>query len=217
MKVNTLRVARGLDWGGGGPSSKPGCVLWGCALPLGHAHIFDEWKMIRVTVRAAAEGIKERDAQWGLASHVTFADPSLNINTGQIGESIGLTFGRYGVPLVYPSNDRLSGWQRVHEALAPCRHPECMSAEYPEGRPWLTIASRCKYLLRTLPLMIQDDHNPEDLDTDSDDHAVDPLRYLLMGGLRSGSSIVAPLPAVEPYSLAWFRRRFRAEPQGVLA
>ena len=53
-------------------------------------------------------------------------------------------------------------------------------------RPWLTIHPRCKYLIRTLPLMVQDTHDAEDLDSESDDHACDAVRYLLMGGLRAG-------------------------------
>jgi hypothetical protein len=38
----------------------------------------------------------------------------------------------------------------------------------------------CRDTLRTLPMMQHDEVNPEDLDTDSEDHAVDEVRYACM-------------------------------------
>lgn len=181
-----------MDWG----SASPGCVLWGAALADGHVHIFDEFKFQRMTVKDVAEAIRGKHKEWGLKSVPVYADPALQANTGQIGESIGQTFARYKVPLLYPSNDRLSGWQRVHEALAGA----------PDGQPWLTIHPRCKYLIRTMPLMVQDDTDPEDLDTESDDHACDALRYLLMGGLRPSTGKKTPPPPKN--SMAWWRKHF---------
>jgi hypothetical protein len=127
-----------------------------------------------------------------------------------VGESIGSTFTRYGVPLVYPSNNRLNGWQRLHEALAPCHGHDHAP------KPWLTMHPRCRYGVRTLPLMAQAKDNPEDIDTDSDDHFCDALRYLLMGGVRpaSGRQVEPPAPYL---SLKWFRQQFPDEPRGVLA
>jgi hypothetical protein len=79
----------------------------------------------------------------------------------------------------------------------------------------MTIHPRCVYGIRTLPLMIQAKDNPEDLDSESDDHWCDALRYLLMGGLRPqlAQSVLTPPPI---YSSAWFRRR-SDRPSGVLA
>jgi hypothetical protein len=197
-----------MDWG----SSKPGCVLWGAALPNDHVHIFDELKFKKDThpnARSVAEDVVSRSKQWGLdLPTTTYADPSLGPDaTGQIGESIGTTLGRHGLPLIYVSNRRVNGWQRVHEALA---------IDPAEGTPWLTVHPRCRYLIRTMPLMVQAKNEPEDLDSESDDHACDALRYLLMGNLRPFAGRI-PLPVAEPYSLAWYRKMFRNEPRGVLA
>jgi hypothetical protein len=38
----------------------------------------------------------------------------------------------------------------------------------------------CHAILRTLPMMQHSDINPEDLDTDAEDHAVDEVRYACM-------------------------------------
>lgn len=168
-------------------------------------------------VRDVALAIKAKHREWGLkGSQTIYADPSLAGTTGQIGESYAMTFARHGVPLITKlSNNRPQGWQRVHEALGPCKHPMCMSAEYPEGRPWLTVHPRCKYLTRTLPLMVQDENNPEDLDTDADDHACDATRYLLQGGLRPRMG--RPKEIEQPNSLRAWRRMTEPAHAGVLA
>lgn len=207
--MRDLRVALGLDWG----NSSPGCVVFGAALPDGHVTIFDEYKFQRMTAKDVAVAVKQKCLEWGLTRVPSaYGDPSLlPSKQGEMGEWIGLTLQRHGLPVVRVSNDRVNGWQRVHEALAPCT-----CTDHPP-RPWLTVHPRCRYGIRTLPLMVQDDHNPEDLDSDSDDHFCDALRYLLMGGLRP-SAARAATPKIEPYSLAWFRQRFNSrEADGVLA
>ena len=207
MRARDLRVSLGLDWG----NSAPGCVLWGAALADGHVTIFDELKFQRMTAKDVASAVKEKCKDWGLARvPSTYCDPSLLPATkGEIGEWIGLTLARYGVPVARVSNDRVNGWQRVHEALAICPHTDHTP------RPWLTIHPRCKYLIRTMPLMVQAANDPEDLDSEVDDHACDALRYLLMGGLRPASRSRAS-QVVPPYSLAWYRQRFSREDVGVL-
>jgi hypothetical protein len=46
--------------------------------------------------------------------------------------------------------------------------------------PRLRIFSTCRDLIRTLPLLVHDEKNAEDVDTDGEDHAGDALRYLVM-------------------------------------
>jgi hypothetical protein len=159
-RARDLKVALGCDWG----NASPGCVLWGCALPDGHVHIFDEYKFQRMTAKDVAWEVKQKCSTWNLET-VPYAccDPSLlPAKKGVAGEWIGLTLQRHGLPVRRVSNDRVNGWQRVHEALGV--NPQT-------GRPWMTIHPRCKYLTRTLPLMVQAKLNPEDLESDSDDHA----------------------------------------------
>ena len=209
VRARDLKVRLGLDWG----NSKPGCVLWGAALEDGHVQIFDELKFQRQTAKDVAAAIKEKCAFWNLPKvPLTYCDPSLlPAKQGELGEWIGLTLQRYGVPVVRVSNDRVNGWQRVHEAFSVCPHTDHAQ------RPWLAIHPRCKYLIRTIPLMVQDENNPEDLDSESDDHACDAARYLLMGGLRPQSASSPASQPAPPYSLRWFRERYAREPKGVLA
>jgi len=205
-RARDLRVALGLDWG----NSSPGCVVFGAALPDGHVSIFDEYKFQRMTAKDVAAAVKAKCTEWGLPKvPPCYCDPSLLPATkGELGEWIGLTLQRHGLPVLRVSNDRVNGWQRLHEAL---------SVDAATGTPWLTIHPRCKYGIRTLPLMVQAKTNPEDLDSDSDDHFCDAVRYLLMGGLRPATGRVST-PALVPNSIAWWRKMYgNREPTGVLA
>ncbi|MFN0314733.1 MAG: hypothetical protein ACKVQA_06835 [Burkholderiales bacterium] len=201
-----LRVGLGLDWG----NASPGCILWAAALPDGHVHVFDEYKFQRMTAKDVALAAKAKCKEWGLSQVPSCAcDPSLlPAKHGEQGEWIGLTLIRHGLPVRRVSNDRVNGWQRVHEALG---------VDPTTGTPWLTVHPRCKYLTRSVPLMVQAKMNPEDMDSDGDDHAADALRYLLMGGLRPSTGQKAA-DAAPVNSMAWWRKMYGGqEPRGVLA
>ena len=42
------------------------------------------------------------------------------------------------------------------------------------------VFSNCKAFIRTIPLLQYDEHKPEDLDTDGEDHVADEVRYFCM-------------------------------------
>ena len=48
------------------------------------------------------------------------------------------------------------------------------------GYPMMYIFSNCKAFIRTIPLLQYDEHKPEDLDTDGEDHVADEARYFCM-------------------------------------
>jgi hypothetical protein len=52
-------------------------------------------------------------------------------------------------------------------------------------RARLRVFSSCANLVRTIPNQIHDDKNVEDLHKNDDDHAVDTLRYLMQGIVRT--------------------------------
>jgi hypothetical protein len=49
-----------------------------------------------------------------------------------------------------------------------------------DGNPMIFFTQSCHAILRTLPMMQHSEVNPEDLDTDGEDHAVDEARYACM-------------------------------------
>lgn len=89
------------------------------------------------------------------------------------GPSIGETLLRHGAPFRRADNSRMGrdkrmgGWDQVRARLT--------GGE--DGRPAMYFFSTCRDLIRTLPMMQHDEHQPEDLDTDGEDHAVDDCRY----------------------------------------
>lgn len=50
----------------------------------------------------------------------------------------------------------------------------------PDGIPYMQVHANCRNLIETLPKLIYSEDNPEDIDTDQDDHAYDSVSYGLM-------------------------------------
>lgn len=66
---------------------------------------------------------------------------------------------------------RVQGCQRIHQLLA-------TNEDDPSGMPGLRIFDgHCPNLVRTLPTLGRDPGNPEDVNTDEEDHPYDALRY----------------------------------------
>lgn len=72
-------------------------------------------------------------------------------------------------PLIAAAKERVIGWNVVHQYLRWDVHT----------RPKLRVFKTCYNLIRTLPELQHDMHDPEDVDSDGEDHAADELRYFL--------------------------------------
>lgn len=102
------------------------------------------------------------------------ADPSIFANMGYVdkfgGQTIAETFARYGVQFIPASNRRIDGWNILHQYL----HWDV------NKKPLLQFFNTCYNSIRTIPALIHDEHKPEDVDTDGEDHAADETRYMLV-------------------------------------
>lgn len=96
------------------------------------------------------------------------ADPA--IWDAETGESIAETAAKHQVYFTPGDNKRIPGWMQVHYRLAFDEN----------GYPQMYIFKNCKAFIRTAPLLQYDDHKPEDIDTDGEDHCLDETRYFLM-------------------------------------
>ena len=154
-----------MDWG----RNAPGVMLWWACLPDGHFHIAAEYKFQGENADEVGIQIQRQTK----ALHITrlryiVCDPNMKSKSGHSrGESIMETLQRLQLPMRLGDNDRNNGWNRVHELLRPDV----------DGVPWLTVSPLCRYGRRTIPAMVMDKHDPEDLDTTKDDHWCDALRY----------------------------------------
>ncbi|MDR1507824.1 MAG: terminase family protein [Treponema sp.] len=113
------------------------------------------------------------------------ADPSC-WNKQDSHPSVIEAFQKAGFRCTKANNDRIPGWNKLHELL---------KTEDEYGRPMLQVFETCAHTIRTLPGLLPDPNRPEDVDSDMEDHAPDALRYGVMSltakypdrGLRRGA------------------------------
>ena len=96
------------------------------------------------------------------------ADPS--IWDSSRGEAIVETAAKHGVYFSPGDNKRIPGWMQMHYRMA-------FDAN---GYPLMYVFENCEAFRRTIPLLCFSKTNPEDLDTDGEDHVADEVRYLCM-------------------------------------
>lgn len=199
---------RALDWGYAAPYS----VGWYTRDPDGVIFRYRELYGYggkpntgsRETVSEVAARIKEAEAKEA-AKKCEFrnnpADPSIwSMNGGSRSPdgrdiTIGKLFADEGIrwtPAKTGPGSRVSGAQVVIDGLK---------------RDNFRVFKTCKHWLRTVPVLMPDDNNWEDVDTESEDHAWDETRYSLVSRHRQASKD-APVQEAEPAigSMAWLEK-----------
>lgn len=96
------------------------------------------------------------------------ADPA--IWSAEYGESIAETASKYHIYFDKGDHERIAGWMQVRYRM--------MFDD--NGYPMMYVFNTCKDFIRTIPSLIYDDHKPEDLDSDGEDHIADETRYFCM-------------------------------------
>ena len=95
--------------------------------------------------------------------------PPFLADTGS-GESVARLMEGQRVFFEPADNARLAGKMQLHHRLSFDK----------DGIPMLYVFSTCKHLIRTLPALVYDRTDVEDVDTTGEDHAYDELRYICM-------------------------------------
>ena len=159
---------RTCDWG----YSSYACCLWIAIDFDNNLWVYRELYTQRVTADVFAK--KVLDAEEGEYIRYGVLDSSTWAKRGDVGPSIAETMIREGCkwrPSDRSPKSRINGKLELHKRL---------SIDEKTGEPSLKILNNCKNLLKTLPLLPTDKHNPEDVDTHAEDHAYDALRYGVM-------------------------------------
>ena len=109
----------------------------------------------------------EREHPWLKGRSIDgVADPAIFKEDG--GPSIAEAGFQYGIYFEPGDNARIPGWEQVRNRM-----------QFNDlGRPRLQIFRNCKDTIRTIPLMMHDEHMVEDLDSKLEDHACDEIRYM---------------------------------------
>jgi hypothetical protein len=137
--------------------------LYGCT---GTPNVGVQWEPARVAKEILS--IEADDPNLKGRRIYRVADPA--IWGTQTGESIAQVFARAGVYFEKGEHARIDGKMQIHHRLA--------FDEY--GRPMLYVFNTCRHFIRTVPNLVYDDKNVEDINTDGEDHIYDELRYVCM-------------------------------------
>jgi hypothetical protein len=182
---------RSMDWGSASPFS---VGWWAVAaddyvisrggstvtIPRGAIVRYREWygasapnEGLKLTAEDVARGIlgKETEAEHKLQGVL---DPSAFAESG--GPSIAERMAREGVHFRQADNKRvgvrgaLGGWDAMRARLVGNL----------DGEPMIFCFNTCVDSIRTIPVLQHDPDRPEDVDTESEDHAPDEWRYACM-------------------------------------
>ena len=113
------------------------------------------------------------------------ADPA--IFQSQTGTSIADTGIDCGIYFQPGDNTRLPGWMQ-------CRYRLQFNED---GIPRFQVFNTCKEFIRTIPLLMHDERNVEDLQSESEDHIADEWRYVSM------ANVISPIVAEPKYEPAY--------------
>ncbi|ALV06691.1 hypothetical protein [Roseateles depolymerans] len=220
---------RSMDWG----SAKPFSVGWWCVaeggewvkfsdgkermLPQGAIVRYREWYGVkkdeqgkvmpdvglRLSAEAVARGIMEREAGEKIDENLSVCDPSmwkedggpsfvermLKCDPKRPGQFVGPRFRA-------ADNSRVQGWQQMYDRMK--------YQEMDHGEPMLYVVETCYDWWRTVPALMHDEKNMEDLDSRMEDHAADETRYACMA--RPVSRVPKPRKLAggpKPFTLEW--------------
>jgi hypothetical protein len=193
------RVDRSFDWG----SSKPFSVLWWAesdgteaalpdgvrwAPPRGSLIAVHEWygakgpnEGLKMPAPEIAAGIKRREAELvtgGWIKATPSPGPADNaISTSNPGTpSIAKEMEDAGI--TWTESDKAPGTRKIGLDLIRSRLTEA-GKDRPE-KPGLWVMSHCSQLQAHLPVLPRDKSNPDDVDSDAEDHDYDATRYRVL-------------------------------------
>jgi hypothetical protein len=157
---------RAADWG----YSSPACCLWFAIDYDNNLWVYRELYTQKITADVFARKVLELEhgeyVRYGVLDASTWA------KRGDVGPSIAETMIQQGCrwrPSDRTPKSRINGKLEIHKRFK--------FTDEKQKEPGLRFFSTCRNLIRTLPLLPLDDNNPEDINTHTEDHAYDALRY----------------------------------------
>jgi hypothetical protein len=190
------QIDRSFDWG----SSRPFSVGWWAQTDGTDAVMTDgttrsfprktlirigEWygstgkpnEGLRMPAKEVARGILARERQMGIIGRVRAGPADSAIYAVTDDASIGQNMETEGVFWTLAdkkAGSRKNGWELMRDRLAAVTNPEH------NDKPGLYVFDNCRDWIRTVPPIPRDAKDPDDVDTEAEDHAGDDTRYRVL-------------------------------------
>lgn len=200
------KIDRSFDWG----SSKPFSVGWWAEsdgteaiMPDGTTRVFPrktlfrigEWygstgkanEGVRMTAKNVAAGIKARELQMNIQNRVQSGPADSAIYAVTDDASIAQNMESEGVfwtPADKKPGSRKNGWELIRDRL-----DAVVSDEKVLEKPGFYVFNNCRDFLRTVPSIPRDTKDPDDVDSDAEDHVADEFRYRVLASDYRASKI----------------------------
>ena len=177
-----------LDWG----YSKPFSCGWYAIDYDGVIYRYREWygcedgeqnAGLRKTAVEVASGILERESE---KINIRIADPSIWNKTSAarhretVGGSVEEDMRSQGIFFRKANNDRINGWQQIHKRLMSEPDIDKSTGEIVGQLPNFMAFNDQVHFWRTMGSLVADKKNPDDVDTEQEDHIADEFRYACM-------------------------------------
>lgn len=158
-----------------------------------------------------SEGIIERELRWGwrrqhdawcrvrggVADSQIFAAENGNCIAVDMKMRVRMNDGFRYPGIVWTPADkrpgsRATGWVQMRQMLKGA-HPNIKQMNgqerlYPRERPGMFIFEHCRSFINTVPVLPRDEKDPDDVNTDAEDHIADETRYLVRFVAHPGNS-----------------------------
>ncbi len=146
----------------------------------GQAYVYREIYQSGLIASEAAQKIRELTGGENIEQWL--APPDLWNRRNDTGRSVADIFMEQDIPLTQVDNDRINGWQDVHEWLKPYDTTDIITGE-PKKAAGLRFFRSCRNVIRCLPMIQYDDHKPNDAAKEPHEltHAPDAIRYFCSG------------------------------------
>jgi hypothetical protein len=129
---------------------------------------------LKLTATEVAGGILDRQHHDPRMTYYVCDPGAWQVHSGpSIAEEMvraGLTSLRQAENRRTAERGHMSGWDQLRNRLV----------RDEDGNPMLVVFDTCAALIRTLPALQHDPDKPEDVDSESEDHAPDECRYAVM-------------------------------------
>jgi hypothetical protein len=156
---------RACDWG----YSTAAFCIWFAIDYNNNLYVYREFKTHHMTADIFAQKIRQLEGKERI--HYGVMDSSVWAKRGDVGPGIVETMQTNGVrwrPSDRSPQSRKNGKAEIHRRLL---------CDLSNNEPSIKIFSNCINLINEIPTLPLDINDPEDVDTDSNDHGYDALRY----------------------------------------